>query len=184
MKIFKVVRGLSASVLLAGPLVGAPTDSAQSPPPPVTSEYAFTAKVQVGEPLVVDRTPNGIRRFIPITGGTFSGPHLKGVVLGAGGDSQLIRSDGIIEVEARYMLKTDDNVLIAVVNRGLRRAPPAVMARLMKGEHVAREEYYFRTVAQFEAPLNSRYADLNGSIFVGTAEREPSAAIVHYYRVL
>jgi hypothetical protein len=74
--------------------------------------------------------------------------------------------------------------LISVVNRGLRRAPPAVMARLMKGEYVAREEYYFRIVAQFESPLDSRYADLNSSLFVGTAEREPAAAIVHFYRVL
>jgi hypothetical protein len=96
----------------------------------------------------------------------------------------MIRSDGVFVVEARYMIQTDDNVLVSVVNRGLRRAPPAVMARLLKGEHVAREEYYFRTVAQFEAPLDSRYADLNNSLFVGTAEREPTAAIIHFYRIL
>ena len=58
------------------------------------------------------------------------------------------------------------------------------MARLMKGEHVARDEYYFRTVVQFEAPLNSRYAEMNGSLYLGTAEREPNAAIVHFYRLL
>jgi len=153
-------------------------------PPAISTEYAFTAKVQVGEPLIVDHTPDGVRRYIPITGGSVSGPHFKGAVLAVGGDSQMIRSDGVFVVEARYMIQTDDNVLVSVVNRGLRRAPPAVMARLLKGEHVAREEYYFRTVAQFEAPLDSRYADLNNSLFVGTAEREPTAAIIHFYRIL
>lgn len=153
-------------------------------PPVIATEYAFTASVDVGEPLTIDRTPDGIRRYIPITGGSVSGPHLKGKVLAVGGDSQMIRSDGVFVVEARYIIETVENVLISVINRGLRRASPAIMAKLIKGEHVAREEYYFRTVAQFEAPLDSPHADLNNSLFLGTAEREPAAAIVHFYRVL
>jgi hypothetical protein len=185
MKLAIPILGLHAVVLLTVAL-SVPVSNASSDemPPPITTEYAFTARVQVGEPLIVDRTPDGVRRYIPITGGSVSGPNLKGTVLGVGGDSQMIRSDGVFVVEARYIIRTDDNVLISVVNRGLRRASQATMARLMKGEHVAREEYYFRTVAQFEAPLNSRYAELNNSVYVGTAEREPSAAIVHFYRVL
>jgi hypothetical protein len=153
-------------------------------PPGISTEFAFTATVQVGAPLTVDRAPDGVRRFIPITGGVVVGPHLNGTVLAVGGDSQIIRSDGTLVVEARYMIRTDDNILISVVNRGLRRASPEVMARLMKGERVGREEYYFRTVAQFEAPVSSRYANLNSSVFVATAEREPAAAVVHFYRVL
>jgi hypothetical protein len=153
-------------------------------PPPLVTEFAFTATVQVGEPLTVDRTPDGVRRYIPIVGGTVSGPLLNGIVLAVGGDSQMIRSDGLVIVEARYMISTDDGILISVTNRGFRHGPPAVMARLMRGEHVAREEYYFRTVAQFEAPIGSRYASLNEYLFIGTAEREPHAAIVHFYRLM
>ena len=151
--------------------------------PALNSEYAFTANVLVGTPLVVDRAPDGVRRYIPITGGTVEGPGIKGKVLPAGGDSQIIRSDGVIVLEARYMIQTDDNVMISVTNRGFRHAPPAVMARLLRGEHVGRDEYYFRTVAQFEAPVGSRYDELNKYLFVGTAEREANAAIVHFYRV-
>lgn len=174
-----------AGVLLATVLIlSSAIAVGEGTPPAINTEFAFTAKVEVGDPLTVDRTPDGVRRYIPIIGGSVMGPHLKGTVLAAGGDSQMIRSDGVLVIEARYMIKTDDNVLISVVNRGLRRASPAVMARLLKGEHVAREEYYFRTVAQFEAPLNSRYADMNNSLYIATADREPNAAIVHFYRVL
>jgi hypothetical protein len=150
---------------------------------PLNTEFAFTANVFVGTPLVVDHTPDGVRRYIPITGGTVAGPVLNGKVLPAGGDSQIIRSDGVIVLEARYMIQTDDNAMISVTNRGFRHAPPGVMARLLRGEHVGRDEYYFRTVAQFEAPVGSRYEELNKYLFVGTAEREANAAIVHFYRV-
>jgi Protein of unknown function (DUF3237) len=132
---------------------------------------------------VVDQTPDGVRRYIPIVGGTVAGPELNGKVLAAGGDSQIIRSDGVIALEARYIIQTDDNVLISVTNRGFRHASPDVMARLLRGEHVDRDQYYFRTVAQFEAPVGSHYGELNRYLFVGTAEREAQAAIVHFYRV-
>jgi hypothetical protein len=151
--------------------------------PLLTTEFAFTANVLVGSPLVVDRAPDGVRRYIPILGGTVAGPGLNGKVLPAGGDSQIIRSDGVIVLEAHYIIQTEDNTSVAVTNRGFRHASPAVMAQLLRGEHVGRDEYYFRTVAQFEAPVGSRYEELNKYLFIGTAEREAGAAIVHFYRV-
>jgi hypothetical protein len=70
-----------------------------------------------------------------------------------------------------------------VTNRGIRRGPPAVMERLGRGEPVDPSEYYFRTVAEFEAPVGSKYEWLNQSLFIGVAERKPDAAIVRFYRV-
>ena len=67
--------------------------------------------------------------MVPITGGTFEGPRLKGKVL-PGADWQIVRPDGVLELEARYALETDDGALISMVNRCLRRASPEVMARL------------------------------------------------------
>jgi hypothetical protein len=171
---------LSLLVALTLPALSA-TAPNQLPESKLKTDFAFTAMVAVGEPLVVDKAPGGIRRFIPITGGTVSGPLLNGKVLAAGGDSQLLRPDGVLEIEARYLIKSDDGVVISVVNRGLRVASPAVMARLMKGEHVGPDEYYFRTVAQFEAPVDSVYRELNRHLYVATAEREPNAAVVHFF---
>ena len=83
-----------------------------------------------------------------------------------------------------YVLETDDGVPIVVVNRGLRRASAEVVERLTRGEIVPASEYYFRTCAQFETPLESRYAWLNAALFIGQAERLPNAAVVRFYEVL
>jgi hypothetical protein len=147
------------------------------------TEYAFTAHVSVGTPLIVGQGPQGLRRYVPITGGTVDGPLLHGKVLAAGGDSQVVRTDGVLAVDAQYVIQTDDGVTVMVFNRGLRLGPTEVMAKLARGEKVAPSEYYFRTAAQFEAPLGSRYEWLNQAIFVATAERNRDEAVVHFYRV-
>ena len=146
-------------------------------------EFAFTANVRLGEVRVLGRGPEGIRRFIPIIGGTVEGPDLIGRVIAAGGDSQIVRSDDVIVLEARYMIQADDGTLLSVVNRGYRHSTPEIMARLAAGEPVNPADYYFRTAAQIEAPIGSRYERFNRLLFVGTAERTADAAIVHFYRV-
>ena len=153
-------------------------------PPLLRTEYAFTARVLVGAAIIVGQGPHGLRRYIPITGGFVNGPLLHGKVLAAGGDSQILRADGVLVVDAQYVIQTDDGVTVAVLNRGLRLGPADVMARLSQGEKVAPEEYYFRTAAQFEAPLGSRHEWLNKAMFVATAERNAESAIVHFYCVL
>jgi uncharacterized protein DUF3237 len=178
---------LGIALLLAATTLRAPAAPATAPaapePIPLRTEYAFTAYVKVAAPLVVGQGPLGLRRFIPITGGTVSGPMLTGKVLAGAGDWQVIRADGVISLEARYTLETSDGVRLSVVNRGLRVASAEVTARMMRGDPVAAGEYYFRTAAEFEAPVGSRYDWLNKAIFIGVAERNSDAAIVHFYRV-
>jgi Protein of unknown function (DUF3237) len=152
-------------------------------PPLLVVEFAFTANVQLGEIRILGRGPQGIRRFIPIIGGTVQGPDLTGRVIAAGGDSQIVRSDDVIVLEARYMIQADDGTLLSVVNRGYRHSTPDIMARLADGEPVNPKDYYFRTAAQLEAPIGSRYERFNRLLFVGTAERTADAAIVHFYRI-
>ena len=147
------------------------------------TEFAFEARVTVQAPLVVGKSSHGLRRVVPITGGTFEGPNIRGRVVPGGADWQFVRPDGVLAVEARYTLETADSVLIMVTNRGLRRASQAVMDRLARGAPVDPSEYYFRTTAEFEAPVGSKYEWLNQSVFVGVAERRPDAAIIRFYRV-
>ena len=148
------------------------------------TEFAFEARVSVATPLVVGQSSHGLRRVVPITGGTFEGPNIRGRVIGGGADWQFVRPDGVLSVEAHYTLETSDGVLIVATNRGIRRASPEVMARLARGEPADPSEYYFRTTPEFEAPLGSPYEWLNQSVFVGVAERRPDAAIIRFYRVL
>ena len=152
--------------------------------PAAATEFAFEARVSVATPLVVGQSSHGLRRVVPITGGTFEGPNIRGRVVPGGADWQFVRPDGVLSVEAHYTLQTSDSVLIMVTNRGIRRASAVVMARLGRGEQVDPSEYYFRTTAEFEAPIGSKYEWLNKSVFVGVAERRPDAAIIRFYRVL
>jgi hypothetical protein len=151
---------------------------------PIRTEYAFTARVSVNPPQVLGADPSGLKRYVPITGGVVDGPLLKGEVLAGGGDSQLVRGDGVIELEARYSIRTQDGVAVNVVNRGVRHGPAEVMARLARGERVSHGEYYCRTSARIEAPVDTHYEWLNRTVFIATVERLPDIVVAHFHQVL
>ena len=145
-------------------------------------ELAFEAHATLAAPIVVGATPEGARRVIPITGGTFAGAAMRGVILAGGADWQYQRADGVTVLEARYLLRTDDEVLIEVSNRGLRHGPEAVMRRLAAGESVDPSTYYFRASPSFSAPAG-KYDWLNRNLFLCTGTRHASAVSLSMYRV-
>ena len=112
-------------------------------------EFAMQLKVTIGEAYSCGETQHGERIIIPITGGTFEGPKLKGTILNGGADYQLVnKALNRTELEAIYCIKTDDSVNIHVRNKGI----------IADG--------YFKCAPQFEAPADSKYAWLNNAIFV------------------
>lgn len=155
-----------------------------SSPPGVRSTFAFEAHVTVDTPLVVGESAWGLRRVVPITGGTVKGPRLNGRVLPGGADWQVVRPDGVLDVDAKYTLLTDDGVTIMVTNKGMRHGSKEVIDKLTRGEDVDPSQYYFRTAAQFEVASDSAYAWLARAVFVGIAERKARAAIIRFYEVL
>lgn len=134
------------------------------------TELVLEAKVHIGSMVNVGESKRGSRRIIPITGGTFEGPKMKGTVLPMGEDWQLTRPDGSTELSAIYLLKTDDGVVIRIHNQ------------VLMGQGGAA-----RSVIDFEAPLNSPYAWMNNSIFLGTlgfGQGQPSHVVITVYKVL
>lgn len=122
------------------------------------TELMWEAKVKIANTINVGESKRGVRRVIPITGGTFSGPKIKGEVLPGGEDWQLVRPDGDTELNARYLLKTDDGIVIQVINQALMHVP-------------AKDEeggFYVKSVIDLEAPNDSKYDYLNHAIFLGT----------------
>jgi len=148
-----------------------------------TLALLYTSRIEIAAPLDLGAAPYGQRRVINITGGAFAGPRMSRRVLPGGADWQIVRSDGIVEVEARYTLETDDGALIYISNRGLRHGPPEVIRRLSMGEPVDASEYYFRTAPIFETGAPA-YAWLNGIIAVAAAERRTDAVIITAYEVI
>jgi hypothetical protein len=144
-------------------------------------EFVFAAHVTVGAPLDLGDVGKGRRRVVPITGGRFFGPAMRGAVLGGGADWQIIRSDGVAELEARYTLQSDDGALIDVRNVALRHGPAEVMAQLAGGREVEPGSYYFRGATFFETSAE-RYGFLTRHIVVCTGHREAALVKVEFYR--
>src|SRR5579863_9202436 len=146
-------------------------------------DFVFEARVGVGPPQDLGDVGKGARRIVPITGGEFSGPQMRGEVLPGGADWQVLRHDGVAELEARYTLQTDDNALIYVRNHALRHGPPEVIAALAAGRPVEPSSYYFRGATFFETGAD-RYAWITRQIIVCTGERRPAGVSLKFYQVL
>ena len=106
--------------------------------------------VEVGAPIAVGETAQGLRRVVPIVGGVIQGVRLNGTILNAGADYQVIGPDGFTRLEARYVARLDDGSMLYIENSGVRFGPPAVMARMTRGEPVDPAEVYFRSTPRFE----------------------------------
>jgi hypothetical protein len=144
--------------------------------PLLKAEIALAPAQELGD------TPLGRRRIIPITGGRFEGDRLAGRVLAGGADWQMIRPDGVADLDARYTLETADGALIYVRNKGYRHGPAAVMDRLKAGEAVDPALYYMRTTPRFETG-DARYAWLNGIVCVASGARRAAAVELEVYEV-
>jgi hypothetical protein len=79
-------------------------------------EFIYEAVVDVGEVEDLGPGPLGGRRMVPITGGSFEGPRLRGTVVPGGLDRQLVRADGVRLLDAFYEMRTDDGAVITVRN--------------------------------------------------------------------
>jgi Protein of unknown function (DUF3237) len=146
-------------------------------------QFIFAAHAKVDPALDLGDVGKGVRRIVPIVGGDFSGPKLRGTVLSGGADWQIIRHDGVAELEARYTLQTDDGALIYVRNHALRHGPSDVMAALAAGRPVDPSGYYFRGATFFETST-ARYAWLAKCIVVCTGEREPAGVKLRFFQML
>ena len=148
-KVIAIITVLLAFTLNVSAQVEVPKDTPQL-------EFVMQLKVTLGGTYSCGETQHGRRTVIPITGGTFEGPNIKGTILNGGADYQLA-SGGRTEVEAIYSIKTDDGIYIHIRNRG-------IIANSKDAQ--GNPSFYFRCAPQFEAPNDSKYAWLNNSLFL------------------
>jgi len=144
-----------AAIVSCSRLLAIGQAAAAPQPPQLRFVYEETVTLAAGVP--VGDTPIGKRNIVPITGGTFQGPDLRGKIMPGGWDWQLTLPSGCFQLHADYFIKTDDDVIIHVVNQGM-----------VCPNSTGKREALF-TSPQFEAP-KGKYDWLNGGAFVGTLE--------------
>jgi hypothetical protein len=174
---------LTALVLTAAsPLAHAQEDAGKRWPVPdvaaPATELAIELYVTIAPRVEVGETDDGVRQFIPITGGRFSGDGIRGEVMPGGADWQTRRRDGVVEVNALYSIRTDDGAVIVVDNRGIIVPPPPAAAG------GAAPAGYTRTIPRFHAP-QGKFDWLNKTVFIGTITPAPGggAVIIRAFRV-
>ncbi|MFL5045512.1 MAG: DUF3237 domain-containing protein [Xanthobacteraceae bacterium] len=149
----------------------------------LSSQPIFRIHAELADILALGQTPRGERRIINILGGRVDGAKLNGQILAGGADWQIIRDDGVTELEARYTIETVGGARILVVSEGLRHGPAEVMAQLARGEPVDPGLYYFRTSMRFETAAPA-VAWLNRILALGRGIREVRAVHIDMYEVL
>lgn len=144
-------------------------------------EFICDLKVTIDTPSELGETPRGKRVIIPISGGTFEGPYMKGIVLRGGADYQYVNTEmGRTELEAIYTIKTDDSIYIHVRNIGLIYNPKEDKTN----NSPEKTGFYFRAAPKFEAPTDSKYAWLNNAIYICKPVPQKDYISIQVWKVL
>lgn len=116
--------------------------------------FVFEAQVDIAPTEDLGESALGRRRIVPILGGSFAGPDIRGKVRPGGADRQLIRPDGVRQLHALYEIETDDGAVLTISNRVMIDEP-------------AGGPRYAVSVIEITAP-KGRYDWMNRRVFVGT----------------
>ena len=123
--------------------------------------------------LVIDTQPPhaiGDHVVVPVSGGSFEGPRLKGLIVAPGGDWMTHRADGSSVLDVRLVLRTDDGHEISMTSRGIGYTPPG-------------GTLYARILPMFETGA-AKYAWLNNIVSVGVFRTKPGRVAYRVYQIL
>ena len=134
------------------------------------TQFVYEAIVDIADGMNLGTGPLGERAMVPITGGTFEGPDIRGTVLPGGADRQLLRSDGVRMLDALYELKTHDDAIITVRNEVL----------------ISPQESGVRPFSHLMITAPTNYDWLNRYVHVGTLDIVPDrrAVLIRVFRIV
>jgi Protein of unknown function (DUF3237) len=147
-------------------------------------KHLITLTLDVGfaDMVGIGNTPAGLRRIVPVNGGTFSGERLNGIVMPGGADWVINRPDGVMVIDVRLTLRTADGAMIYLSYQGRFLADSGAMARFARGNTLDPSEYSLAITARFECG-DERYAWLNNVVAVGTGVQAPSGVIYTLFSI-
>ena len=158
-----------------------PQAPADFPPPPGLVPMA-QVRCRVDPVQTLGAASLGERRFVPLVGGTVTGPGLQGEIVPGGVDWQIVRDDGTLEIAAHYVVRTPDGGLVEINSNGLRHGPPEVLAALARGEAVPPSAYFFRTLMRFNTGAPA-WRHLNKVMGIAVGQRQANEVILDVYQL-
>lgn len=147
--------------------------------PVVSCTHLFRMHAELNLALDAGEGPLGRRILNSIAAGSFEGSKLRGNLVPGTGDWMLIRRDGVMVVDARVVLKTDDDAIIHMSYGGRISIPSKLLqdARDPDRRHlIDPAEYYFRTTPIFETGA-AQYAWLNNVVCLGVGRLEQGRGV-------
>lgn len=136
--------------------------AAQSPASPLESRFLMELLLDVDQSLDAGHT-----RIAPVTGGTFSGPRLKGTV--HGGADWITQVSGRSSLDVRITLETDDGVIIYMTYKGM----------VVPGD----DGVYWRVTPVFSTSSET-YDWLNHRVFVGKSKQAEGKVAYDIFEIL
>jgi hypothetical protein len=133
-------------------------------------EFLFKLRASTDAPHPVGRGPKGNRLIVAVTGGDFEGPRLRGSIETPGGDWVTIQGGGVVRLDVRVQMKTDDGAEILCTYTGIGRTQSDGTLQI-------------RTSPLFETG-DERYAWLNDLQAVGIGNSVPGGVEYDVYQLL
>lgn len=152
-------------------------------PLPLNTEFLFRMVLTAGTPQMETGpgSRGGALRVVPVIGGTFEGPGIKGeLVPGTTADWLRSEPDGTAHMDVRLVMRTEKGQHFYMHYSGVRHGPADVIAKLGRGETVDPSSYYFRIAVRFETS-DPDLAWMNKVLAVGVGQRPPAGPTYDIY---
>jgi hypothetical protein len=166
-------------------------------------EHVFDVRIDFNERKIFGPVSGGASQgYVSVKSGIVEGPRLNGRVVDySGADWATVRTDGVVELNAHYLLEANDGTLIYIRNLGYvysGQAVPGTAAPSGPAAAGAAEppsvagarsapprSAYFRCTPYFRAPQGP-HDWLNRTVIVGGGERRtnPDHSVFRYYAVM
>jgi hypothetical protein len=168
---------------------GSPTDEAGLA---LRYAHAFDIRINFDKRWVIGPISGGAQQGYTSVGagGTVSGPKLNGRLVDfSGADWPLVRPDGVVELNAHYMIEADDGARIYIRNLGYVHGP--LRSSAQGPDEPPAIPGYFRCTPYFRAPQGP-HDWLNRTVLIGVGQRRPKVkpedapdhSLFRYYCVL
>jgi hypothetical protein len=142
---------------------GAPLPaSAGGPTASVQAEYLMTYHANIAPPQAVDQN----LLIVNVPGGLVDGPRIKGKLVAPGGDWLRVMPTGVLRLDVRATIQTDDNELIYVSFNGVIQCSKEQSDRLNAGEELKAGDCHFIIAPTFETK-SEKYGWINAVQAVG-----------------